>query len=87
MGGRGRRCAEAWDLGSTGQRPREGDEEAEWGRLMGGSSLSGSPSCLAARTARAPWPEPATPCGRRRHGAVAVGRGVSVRRHGTGTGD
>jgi hypothetical protein len=58
MGKRGRRCADAWDLGSTGHRPREGDEEVERGRLTGGSSLSGPPSTLVTRTARAPWPEP-----------------------------
>jgi hypothetical protein len=42
---------------------------------MGGSSLSGPSSTMVARTARAPWPEPSTPHGWRRHGAVAVGRG------------
>jgi hypothetical protein len=51
---------------------------------MGGSSLSGPLSTLVTRTGRAPWPEPATPRGRRRHKAVAVGWGVSVRRRGTG---
>jgi hypothetical protein len=45
------------------------------GILTGGSSLSGPPSTLVARTARAPWPELATPHGRRRHEAVAIGRG------------
>jgi hypothetical protein len=35
QGGRGRRCADVWDLGSTGQRPREGDEEAERGETDG----------------------------------------------------
>jgi hypothetical protein len=54
---------------------------------MGGSSLSGLPSTLVARTARVPWPEPVTPRGRRKHGAVAVGLGVSVRQRGTGTDD
>jgi hypothetical protein len=48
------------------------------GRLTGGSSLSGPPSTLVACTTRAPWPEPVTPHGRRRHGAVAVGQRVSV---------
>jgi hypothetical protein len=56
-------------------------------RLTGGSSLSGPPSTSAARTARAPWPEPATPRRRKRHGATTVGRAVSVRRRGTGTDD
>jgi hypothetical protein len=68
-GERGRRCADAWDLGSTGQRPRGGNKEAERVRLTGGSSLSGPSSSSVARTARAPWPEPVTPRGRRRHGA------------------
>jgi hypothetical protein len=54
---------------------------------MGGSSLSGPSSTSTARTAQAPWPEPATPCGRRRHGATAVGKATSVRRRGTGTDD
>jgi hypothetical protein len=49
--------------------------EERRGRLTGGSSLLGPPSTLVARTARAPWPEPATPSGQRRHEAVAVGRG------------
>jgi hypothetical protein len=39
------------------------------------------------RTARAPWPEPATPRGRTGHGAAAVGRADSFRRRGTGTND
>jgi hypothetical protein len=56
-------------------------------RLTGRSSLSGPPSSLAARTVRAPWPEPATLCGQRGHGAVVVGRGVLVRRRGTNIGD
>jgi hypothetical protein len=86
-GGRGRCCADAWGLGSTGQRPREGNEEMERGRLTGGSSLSGPLSSLVARTERAPWPKPTTPRGRRRHRAVVVGRGVSVQRRGTDTGD
>jgi hypothetical protein len=38
QGGRVKRCAAAWDLGSTGQRPREGNEEGEEVRLTGGSS-------------------------------------------------
>jgi hypothetical protein len=67
-----------WDLGSIGQRPREGKEEGEEVRLAGGFSLSGPPSSSTTRTERAPWPEPATPRGRRRHVAVAVGRGVLV---------
>jgi hypothetical protein len=37
--------------------------------------LSGPSSSSVARTTRAPWPEPVTPRGRRRHGVVAVGRG------------
>jgi hypothetical protein len=86
-GERGRRCADAWDIGSTGQRPRERDEEAEKGGLTGGSSMSGPQPSLVVCTARALWPEPVTPRGRRRHGAVAVGRGVSVLLRGTGTGD
>jgi hypothetical protein len=45
------------------------------GRLTGGSSLSGPPSTLVARTSRVPWPKPATPRERRRHRTVAVGRG------------
>jgi hypothetical protein len=49
--------------------------------------LSGPPSSSVARTARAPWPELVTPRGRRGHGAVAVGRRVSVRRRGTDTDD
>jgi hypothetical protein len=53
-------------------------------RLTGGSSFLGLSSSLAARSARVLWPEPATPRGRRRRGAVAVGRGVSVRRLGAG---
>jgi hypothetical protein len=52
----------------------------EKGRLTGGSSLSGSPSTSEVRTARAPWPEPATPRVRTGHGAAAVGRADSVRR-------
>jgi hypothetical protein len=55
--------------------------------LTGGSTLSGLPSSSASRTARAPWLEPTTPRGLRRHGAVAVGRGVLVRWRGTDTGD
>jgi hypothetical protein len=31
----GRRCADAWDLGSTGQRPCEGNEEAGKGEADG----------------------------------------------------
>jgi hypothetical protein len=49
--------------------------------------LSGPPSTSAVRTARVPWPEPATPHGRTGHGAAAVGRADSVRRRGTGTDD
>jgi hypothetical protein len=63
-----------WDLGSTGQRPCEGTKKRKGGRLTGGSSLSGPSSSLVTRTARAPWPKPATPRGQRRHGAVVVGR-------------
>jgi hypothetical protein len=55
-------------------------------RLTGGSSLSRPQSSSVARTAQALWPEPVTPRGRRRHGAVAVGWGVSVRRRCTDTG-
>jgi hypothetical protein len=44
-------------------------------RLMGRYSLSGSSSSFVVRATRAPWPEPATPRGRRRHVAVAVAPG------------
>jgi hypothetical protein len=56
-------------------------------RLTGGSTLSGLSSSSVARSVRAPWPEPTTPRGRRRRGAVAFGRGVSVRRCGDGADD
>jgi hypothetical protein len=59
----------------------------EKGRLTGGSSLSGPPSTSAVRTARAPWPKPATPRGRTGHGVAAVGQVDSIRRCGTGTDD
>jgi hypothetical protein len=42
---------------------------------MDESSLSGPSSTLVARMVQAPWPEPATLRGRRRHKAVAVSRG------------
>jgi hypothetical protein len=63
-------CADAWDRGSTGQRPRVGKKEGGGGRvrLSGGSSLSGLPSSSATHLVRVPWPEPATLRGRRRHG-------------------
>jgi hypothetical protein len=66
--------ADAWDPGSTGQRPRERRRE---GLRLGDcrwAPLSGLLSTLAARSARA---------GKGGHGAVAVGRGTSARRSGT----
>jgi hypothetical protein len=55
-------------------------------RLTGRSSLSGPPSSSVTRTARAPWSEPVTPRGRRRHWEVAVGQGASIQRCGTDSG-
>jgi hypothetical protein len=49
---------------ADGRGPLGSDtERGKSGRLTGGSFLSGPPSTLVARTARAPWPEPATPRG------------------------
>jgi hypothetical protein len=78
-----RRCTDAWDLGSTGQRPREGNEEEGsgeadvrvllvrttvfLGRAHGASAMAGVGDSMRAKKAR-------DSCGWPR---------VSARRHGT----